>query len=215
MPGPIPPLSRAMALHREGRPAEALACYDEVLAADADSADAWHLSGVACHQPGDHEQAVARLSRAAELAPGKAEFLANLGVAHYAAKHRERATEAWQRALGPEPGGADARFHLGVAAIWRPPMASPREDLDGFASLLAALDLVISVDNSTVHLAGALGVRTWVLLPFVADWRWGVRGSRSSWYAETVLYRQHGAAAWDDVLVRVARDLAGLISARD
>ncbi len=48
----------------------------------------------------------------------------------------------------------------------------PVVDLDDFAAKLAALDLVISVDNSTVHLAGALGCPVWTLLPFCSDWRW-------------------------------------------
>lgn len=89
------------------------------------------------------------------------------------------------------------------------PDADPLRDMDDFAALLTALDLVISVDNSTVHLAGALGVPTWVLLPFLADWRWQLSGESSVWYASVRLWRQdgHGTDAWDALLHRVAREL--------
>ena len=57
--------------------------------------------------------------------------------------------------------------------------ADPLVDMDAFAAKVAALDLVVSVDNSTVHLSGALGVPTWVLLPHVPGWRWTIAMSQS------------------------------------
>jgi hypothetical protein len=63
------------------------------------------------------------------------------------------------------------------------------------------------VDNSTVHLAGALGVPVWVVLPFVADWRWMQERDDSPWYASARLFRQSAWKRWDDVLERVAAEL--------
>lgn len=83
----------------------------------------------------------------------------------------------------------------------------PLRDLDGFAALVAALDLVISVDNSTVHLAGALGVPVWTLLPFAADFRWMQSTDRSPWYPTMRLFRQRTPGDWDDVIQNAARDL--------
>ncbi|MDQ1302639.1 MAG: tetratricopeptide repeat protein [Pseudomonadota bacterium] len=66
----------------------------------------------------------------------------------------------------------------------------PLSDLDGMFALMAELDLVISVDNSTVHFGGALGVATWMLAPALTDWRWPTDGTDSRWYASVRLFRQ-------------------------
>ncbi len=92
--------------------------------------------------------------------------------------------------------------------------ADPLKDLDGFAAKIAALDLVISVDNSAVHLAGALGVPVWVLLPYVSDWRWMREFEDTPWYESVRLFRQRHAGEWSDVFARVEGRLASL-AARD
>ena len=73
---------------------------------------------------------------------------------------------------------------------------------------MECLDLVISVDTSVAHLAGALGKPTWVLLPFVPDWRWQLEREDSPWYPTMKLYRQPKRGDWDSVLERVRADLA-------
>jgi hypothetical protein len=82
-----------------------------------------------------------------------------------------------------------------------------RSDLDGLAALVQACDWVISADNSTVHLAGALGQTVWILLPFNADWRWGLNSADSLWYPSAKLYRQTQLNNWQDVLSRVSDSL--------
>lgn len=81
------------------------------------------------------------------------------------------------------------------------------QDIDGLAALISACDLVISIDNSTVHLAGALGVDTRVLLPKVADERWGLSKSDSYWYDNVTLYRQEIQGDWSGPLSRLVADL--------
>jgi tetratricopeptide (TPR) repeat protein len=85
--------------------------------------------------------------------------------------------------------------------------SDPLADLDDFAAQIAALDLVISIDNATVHLAGALGVATWVLLPLAPDWRWLLGRDDTPWYPNLRLFRQPAPGAWDAVLSRVAQAL--------
>ena len=80
-------------------------------------------------------------------------------------------------------------------------------DIDAFSAQIAALDLVITIDNSTAHLAGALGVPTWVLLPFAADWRWFERREDSPWYPTLRLFRQPKRDDWHSVLQSVLRAL--------
>lgn len=58
------------------------------------------------------------------------------------------------------------------------------------ASIIGQLDLVIGVDTSVVHLSGALGVKTWTLVPKVPDWRWGLNGNQTEWYPTMELFRQ-------------------------
>jgi ADP-heptose:LPS heptosyltransferase len=75
------------------------------------------------------------------------------------------------------------------------------------AALLETLDLVISVDTSLAHLSGAMGKPTWVLLSFLADWRWLVDRTDCPWYPTATLYRQSVAGEWDSVLAEVKQDL--------
>lgn len=83
----------------------------------------------------------------------------------------------------------------------------PLKDLDEFAALLKALDLVISVDNTTAHLAGALGAPVWTLLPFVPDWRWLLNRQDSPWYPAMKLFRQPSPGDWETVLGQVKKEL--------
>lgn len=89
---------------------------------------------------------------------------------------------------------------------------NPLIDLETFAAQMAALDLVISVDNSTVHFAGALGVEVWTMLPTVPDWRWGLEGDRTRWYPTMRLFRQQDRGNWKPVILSVAEHLNSLIN---
>lgn len=80
-------------------------------------------------------------------------------------------------------------------------------DLDDLSSLIAACDGVISIDNATAHLAGALGIDTRILLPFAADERWGL-GSNSYWNDSVTLYRQERPGDWGSPLQALSRDIA-------
>ena len=76
------------------------------------------------------------------------------------------------------------------------------------ASLLQDIDLVISVDTSIVHLAGAMAIPTWVLLPFTPDWRWQAKRNDSPWYNDNMkLYRQLKPSDWRDVILQISQDL--------
>ncbi len=87
------------------------------------------------------------------------------------------------------------------------PEGDPLVDVDAFSARMAALDLVVCVDNSTAHLGGALGVETWVLLPLVPDWRWGLESESSLWYPSLRLVRQTATGAWEPLFLRLAAEL--------
>jgi len=86
--------------------------------------------------------------------------------------------------------------------------ANPLIDLDFFAAQIAALDLVISVSNTTVHMAGALGIPVWALLHLVPDWRWKMAGTTTHWYPSVQLFRQQEAGQWGSVLRQIEMKLA-------
>jgi len=92
---------------------------------------------------------------------------------------------------------------------------NPLTDLESFAAQVAAMDVVISVDNSTVHFAGALGVDVWTMLPTTPDWRWGLEGDRTRWYPTMRLFRQTERGEWKPVISRVARELTSLINSHE
>lgn len=73
-------------------------------------------------------------------------------------------------------------------------------DFADTAALVAELDLVITVDTSVAHLAGALGKEVWILLPYVADYRWMTERSDSPWYPSARLVRQHARGDWTGVI---------------
>jgi hypothetical protein len=82
------------------------------------------------------------------------------------------------------------------------------------AALVSCLDLVISVDTSVAHLAGALGRPTWILLPYVADWRWLLGRDDSPWYPTVRLFRQTETREYDSVIARMRNELSALAENR-
>jgi len=81
-------------------------------------------------------------------------------------------------------------------------------DFTDTAALCELVDLVISVDTSVAHLAGALGKKTWILLPFAPDWRWMIDREDSPWYPSIKLFRQAADRRWESVLESVSRQLS-------
>lgn len=78
------------------------------------------------------------------------------------------------------------------------------------AALMQHLDLVITIDTSIAHLAGGLGIRTWVLLPYAADWRWLLDRTDSPWYPTMQLFRQSKPGDWASVIANVIQKLSEL-----
>jgi tetratricopeptide (TPR) repeat protein len=88
-------------------------------------------------------------------------------------------------------------------------------DFSDTAALMANLDLIISVDTSTAHLAGALGKPVWILNRFDTCWRWFLLRTDSPWYPTVKLYRQEQAGRWDDVVEQIKTDLTRLHPSED
>jgi tetratricopeptide (TPR) repeat protein len=94
-------------------------------------------------------------------------------------------------------------------------LANIATDFDNLADTAAAieqLDLVISVDTSVAHLAGALGTPVWVLLAFVPDWRWMLGRSDTPWYPQMRLFRQPRRGDWATPIRRITEELVELHS---
>jgi Flp pilus assembly protein TadD len=111
----------------------------------------------------------------------------------------------------PRPADVPVIAALGSDVI---DLAPDLGDFADTAAAVAALDLVISVDTSVVHLAGAIGRPAWVLLPYAQDWRWLRDRDDSPWYPSLRLFRQEKPQAWDGVLTRVAIALRQLVQTR-
>lgn len=108
--------------------------------------------------------------------------------------------------------------HVGVEQLRRSPLAARVLDLsdeidrdgDAFLDSLAILsfcDVFLTTDSALAHLAGSAGIRAWILLSEVADWRWGVRDERWVWYPGLRLMRQKSGADWRGLMAHVADEL--------
>ena len=105
--------------------------------------------------------------------------------------------------------GRDAALRASRADLRE--LGSAFADYADTAAALAQLDLVVTVDTSVAHVAGALGRPVWILLPHVPhDWRWFREGGRTPWYPTARLFRQPAPGDWDAVVREVATEIAGL-----
>jgi len=81
-------------------------------------------------------------------------------------------------------------------------------DFDDTMAVIAALDLVVTVDTAVGHLAGAMGKPVWIMLPYAPDWRWLLDREDTPWYPTVRLFRQGPDRRWPPVVARIAEELA-------
>jgi Flp pilus assembly protein TadD len=137
-----------------------------------------------------HEDDRSRSMAAALLAPlGAVE-----GVSFYSLQKGDRAAQAVEL------------MHVMDLIDW----TGELNDFAETAALIENLDLVITVDTAVAHLAGAMGKRVWLMLPWAPDWRWMLDREDSLWYPTMRLFRQSRRGQWRDVVERVTRELKGL-----
>ena len=158
------------------------------------------------------EQADYWRSRVAELARPR---VPRIGVAwsgnprHRADRRRSVGFDIFAKHLR---GWSDIDFfalQTSVPAIRPANLIDPSEELVTLAdtaALIAEMDLVITVDTSVVHIAGALGKPTWLLLPKRYEWRWSLEGERNNWYDSVRVLRQSAHGDWDGLLSKVFGD---------
>lgn len=84
-------------------------------------------------------------------------------------------------------------------------------DIADTADLIAGLDLVVTVDTSVAHLAGAMGKETWILLPFAPDWRWMLDRMDCPWYPSVRLFRQSRRGDWAGVIAKARGALQEIV----
>lgn len=94
-----------------------------------------------------------------------------------------------------------------VERPWLSDLSHYLKDFEQTAKLMNDLDLIISVDTSVLHLAGAMGKPAWGLLAYSPDFRWGLGSNRTQWYPSIRLYRQPRSGDWESVFKNVRRDL--------
>ena len=87
-------------------------------------------------------------------------------------------------------------------------------DFADTAALMSLLDLVVTIDTSVAHLAGALGKPVWIMLQHSADWRWLLDRNDSPWYPTARLFRQQQRGDWEGVVADVARALSATTDMR-
>ena len=87
------------------------------------------------------------------------------------------------------------------------PVVSPDQQI----ALISELDLVIQTSNASAHMAGSLGIPVWNMLPYAADWRWGIEAEECLWYPSMRLFRQSSHGDWESVMGHVAEELHKLV----
>lgn len=115
------------------------------------------------------------------------------------------------RLYGLQKGGAAVHGAKFPECALSADLGEELNDFSDTAGVIENLDLLISVDTSVAHLAGAMGKPVWILLPYIPDWRWLLNREDSPWYPTARLFRQKKAGDWDEVLRRVAKELQNLV----
>lgn len=120
------------------------------------------------------------------------------------------------RALGDVPGVQWQSLVIGdredeaTDAPWLERAGTKFPSFESTGLAMQEFDLVITVDTAVAHLAGALGVRAWVLVPIVPDFRWQLLRTDSPWYPTLRLYRQSIPGDWSHVVAEVIKALTEL-----
>jgi tetratricopeptide (TPR) repeat protein len=109
-----------------------------------------------------------------------------------------------------ESAELEAQMSTAAVPLFIDPEVDQLRDMDEFAAQVAAMDLVITIDNTTAHLAGALGVPVWLLLPYAPDWRWPEFGGGSPWYPSMRIFQQPQPGDWASVIAKVDDGLRSL-----
>lgn len=84
------------------------------------------------------------------------------------------------------------------------------KDFSETAGALANMDLLITNDSSIAHLGGAMGIKTWIILPYLSEWRWGLNTDKTPWYDSVKLFRQKIVGDWNTVFAEVKNELIKL-----
>jgi tetratricopeptide (TPR) repeat protein len=129
-----------------------------------------------------------------------------LAAAAPLARHPSVTLISLQKGAGAEQR-ASVEFADKVLELTDPREMGPSE-LKDTAALMSSLDLIVTADTLTAHLAGALGIPVWVVLSASPDWRWLTDRQDSPWYPTMRLFRQRPGGSWSEVFERVARELA-------
>lgn len=108
-----------------------------------------------------------------------------------------------------QKGEAQKQLYSMPAGMTVVDLSPELKDFSETAAAIANLDLVISVDTSVPHLAGAMGKPVWVLVPFCSEWRWLMEREDSPWYPSMRLFRQKTAGDWQKPIGRIVKELKG------
>lgn len=148
-------------------------------------------------------------------APGRKLGIVWQGAAGSSANRLRKLPESVLLPLLDLPGwtAVSLQFGLKSPCIASHPLLDISDQISDFEDLAAAMravDVVVSLDTGPAHLAGALGVPVFILLPWLHDWRWGLAGPRCDWYASMTVFRQHRNGDWSEAVSRLAAQLGGV-----
>ena len=177
------------------------------------------LESVPWQGPYVHADPARAASWAASLEPGSGRLKVGLAWAGRAEQWDDRKRSITLAALAPLGQATGAEFYslqkgAGAEQASAPPQGMRFHDLTAriqdfadTAALISHLDLVITIDTSVAHLAGAMGVPTWVLVAHAPDWRYHLERSDNPWYPTMRLFRQDRDGDWSGPIARVAEAL--------
>jgi hypothetical protein len=218
----VPGIARLHALAAgEDRPMAAFGCDAEVDATELPHACGTTLDTIPARVPYLAAEADGAAEAKRRLAGVSGQLAVGLVWAAGEWKPERSIQLAQFRQLAEIPGVAFVNLQRGPEYLrWRqtldgPPMSEVfgSDALADAAATIANLDLVVTPDTMTAHLAGALGVPVWVMLHFAADWRWLLDRADSPWYPTMRLFRQPRPGDWDPVIAEVASALRHRVGA--